>query len=95
MRPKFFASGFSSGVFVLRDAGGLFAVSASCTHSGCTCSVQNGVYYCPCHGATFAFDGSKPTLPAVSPLRHYAMCVDSAGNASVDAKTTVSSSTRY
>jgi len=92
--PKYIQSGLSA-IFVLRDAGGLMAVSAICTHSGCTNEVQGTQYYCPCHGATFAWDGSKPTSPAHSALKHYAMCVDASGNVTVDMKTSVPATTRY
>lgn len=92
--PKYFKSGKYE-LFVVRDGGGLYAVTALCSHSGCTNEVQGSQYYCPCHGATFAWDGSKPTLPAITPLKHYAICVDGAGNVTVDPKTTVPASTRY
>ncbi|HEY2749190.1 MAG TPA: Rieske 2Fe-2S domain-containing protein [Polyangia bacterium] len=91
--PKYFSG--STDLFVLRDAGGLMAVSAICTHSGCTLVVKSSEYYCDCHGATFAFDGSKPTSPAHTALKHYAMCVDASGNVTVDPKTTVPSTNRY
>ena len=92
--PKYYSSG-SSEIFVVRDANGLFAVSAICTHSGCTNQVSGTKFYCPCHGATFAWDGSNPTSPAHSALKHYAMCVDASGNVTVDPKTSVPTSTRY
>ena len=92
--PKLFSSG-NYDIFVYRDSGGLMAVNAACTHSGCPCEVKGSELYCNCHGATFAFDGSKPTSPAYSPLKHVAMCVDASGNVTVDPKTTVSSTTRY
>jgi nitrite reductase/ring-hydroxylating ferredoxin subunit len=92
--PKLFTSGLSD-LFVLRDAGGLMAVSAICTHSGCTLEVKSSEYYCNCHGATFAYDGSKPTSPAHTALKHYAMCVDASGNVTVDPKTSVPTTNRY
>jgi Rieske Fe-S protein len=91
--PKMFGSG-SKEFFVVRDSGGLYAVSAICTHSGCTNQVSGNQFYCPCHGATFALDGSNPTSPAHSALKHYAMCVDASGNVTVSS-TTVPSTTRY
>ncbi len=91
--PKYLSG--STELFVLRDAGGLMAVSAICTHSGCTLKVQSSEYYCNCHGATFQYDGSMPTSPAHSALKHYAMCVDASGNVTVDPKTTVPSTNRY
>jgi Rieske Fe-S protein len=92
--PKMFGSG-SKEFFVVRDAGGLYAVSAICTHSGCTNVVSGGQFYCPCHGATFSFDGSNPTSPAHSALKHYAMCVDASGAVTVNASMSVPSATRY
>ncbi|MGZ3428835.1 MAG: QcrA and Rieske domain-containing protein, partial [Polyangia bacterium] len=91
--PKMFGSG-SKEFFVVRDAGGLFAVSAICTHSGCTNVVQGNLFYCPCHGATFAFDGSNPKSPAHTALKHYAMCVDASGNVTVNTSMTVPTTTR-
>ncbi len=81
-------------LYVLRDSGGLYALSASCTHAGCTVRKQTTEFYCPCHGATFDLNGQNPTGPAFSPLDHYALCVDSAGNVYVDYNTTVSPTTR-
>jgi thiosulfate dehydrogenase [quinone] large subunit len=39
---------------LIRQAGGeLTAMSAVCTHAGCTVGYQNGQIVCPCHGATY------------------------------------------
>ena len=92
--PKLFGSG-SKEFFIVRDSGGLFAVSAICTHSGCTCQPNGNEFFCPCHGATFALDGSNPTSPAHSALKHYAMCVDASGNVTVDTSKSVAVNLRY
>ena len=39
---------------LIRQAGGeLTAMSAVCTHAGCTVGYENGQVVCPCHGATY------------------------------------------
>ncbi|MCU1281505.1 MAG: qcrB 2, partial [bacterium] len=92
--PKMFGSG-SKEFFVVKDSGGLYAVSAICTHSGCTNQVNGNQFYCPCHGATFDLNGGSPTAPAYSALKHYSMCVDGSGNITVDTSKSVSATQRY
>jgi glycine/D-amino acid oxidase-like deaminating enzyme/nitrite reductase/ring-hydroxylating ferredoxin subunit len=48
------------------DAGELHAVSANCTHQGCTVTWNNAdrTWDCPCHGSIFATDGSVIHGPA-------------------------------
>jgi Rieske Fe-S protein len=56
---------------VYRDeAGGLQAVSARCTHLGCTVLFNDAerAWECPCHGSRFAVDGAVLQGPANRPL---------------------------
>jgi nitrite reductase/ring-hydroxylating ferredoxin subunit len=97
--PSAFTSGnatyFSSGdFFVVRDAGGLYAVSSICTHAGCTLTKQSGHFYCPCHGAKFNYDGSIISGPVFMTLVHFVICLLSSGHVGVDPNTTTSTSTR-
>jgi Rieske Fe-S protein len=89
--PVYVASGR---FFVVRDSGGLFAVSARCTHQGVTVAVSGAQYRCPAHGATFKFDGTVTSGPASTSLVHYAMCTLANGHIGVSATTTVSAATR-
>jgi Rieske Fe-S protein len=97
---RHYTDNFNYDLYLCRDANGVYALSASCTHSGCTVNVKSSgttsaYFYCPCHGARFNFNGQQPTSPAFSPLQHYAVCIDGSGTAWVDYNTPVSASTRY
>ena len=50
----------------------LIALSAKCTHTGCTVAWQEDLFACPCHGSKFNPDGSVVTGPAAAPLTQYA-----------------------
>jgi cytochrome b6-f complex iron-sulfur subunit len=53
-------------VFVVHDAAGFFALSATCTHLGCMTRYEreNNRIFCPCHGSQFAVDGTVTGGPA-------------------------------
>jgi nitrite reductase/ring-hydroxylating ferredoxin subunit len=86
---------FSTGkFFVVRDAGGLYALTARCTHEGATCVTQSTHFYCPRHDATFALDGSPTGGPVITGLVHYAMCTLANGNVGVILSQTVAKTDR-
>jgi Rieske Fe-S protein len=64
----------ASNVLVSRTAQNSFAaVTAVCTHEGCTVTGISGqTYVCPCHGSEFSPTGGVVKGPAVSPLRQLA-----------------------
>jgi glycine/D-amino acid oxidase-like deaminating enzyme/nitrite reductase/ring-hydroxylating ferredoxin subunit len=53
------------------EDGGLCAVSATCTHLGCTVRWNDAErsWDCPCHGSRFGLDGAVLEGPATRPLR--------------------------
>jgi nitrite reductase/ring-hydroxylating ferredoxin subunit len=89
--PVYFAAGF---LFVVRDAGGLYALTARCPHQGFTTRVEGSVFVCPRHGSMFSFDGALLTGPATQPLVHYAMCMLDNGNVGVLTSQTVADTVR-
>lgn len=78
--PVYFAAGF---LFVVRDAGGLYALTARCPHQGFTTNVQGMFFVCPRHRSEFSFTGAVLTGPAAAPLVHFAMCMLDNGHVGV------------
>jgi Rieske Fe-S protein len=85
-------------VFVARDAGGVYAMSTTCTHQGCDLGqdgqVSQGRISCGCHGAEFDANGAVLSGPAPSPLQHFAVSVDGQGNITVHGGSKVSANVR-
>ncbi|MET0789825.1 MAG: Rieske (2Fe-2S) protein [Cellulomonas sp.] len=50
------------------EAGTVTAVSAICTHQGCTVAPDGDELACPCHGSVFDLTGANVSGPAPSPL---------------------------
>lgn len=72
------------GPFVLaRDEQGLYAMSALCTHLGCTVNVDGDRLPCPCHGSVFDRNGEVVEGPARRPLDHFQVTI-SDGQVSVN-----------
>ena len=76
----------ATGIFVVREAQGFFALSAVCTHLGCLTAwkPELGIIACPCHGSKFKPDGSKITGPAPRPLPWLRMWLSDDGDLMVD-----------
>ena len=89
--PVYVATG---NFFVVRDAGGLYALTAVCTHQGYTLVSESGVFHCKLHGAHFTFDGAVIDGPVILPLVHYAMCTLANGHVGVITSQVVSASQR-
>ena len=67
----------SSPAFLGRDSGGFYALTATCTHAGCSVLVQgsgaSASFACPCHGSRFDRNGAVLGGPASAPLVHFAV----------------------
>ena len=67
-------------VYVLGVGEGEFAaLSPICTHQGCTVEVEGAYLVCPCHGSTYARDGTVVRGPAPLPLRRFPTRVAAGG----------------
>lgn len=71
-------------IYVKRDAGGLRAMSAVCTHLGCTVRRDGDGYVCPCHGSRYDENGLVMGGPAPASLSFYRLEQDRRGRLVVD-----------
>ena len=72
-------------LWVYSDAGELHAISAICTHLGCTVGAQaGGGFFCPCHGSRFGPNGDVVGGPAPRPLVHLELSISPDGQLVVD-----------
>ncbi len=55
-------------LFIVSAEKGLMAMSATCTHLGCTVGRVEWGYQCPCHGSKFDSNGRVLAGPAPEPL---------------------------
>jgi len=58
-------------IFVYRDHEGVKAVSAVCTHLGCTVMHTTEGFECPCHGSCYDENGDVLSGPAPTALEWY------------------------
>lgn len=78
-------------VYIVRTAGGFYAVSAVCTHLGCVTQwkAEANMIACPCHGSKFTPEGKKIEGPAPRPLPHYSITLTADGELLVDKLQTI------
>ncbi|HUI30853.1 MAG TPA: ubiquinol-cytochrome c reductase iron-sulfur subunit [Candidatus Acidoferrales bacterium] len=74
---KFFRFLDKPAVLVHLQNGSYEALSAKCTHLGCTVAFEQDkdIFYCNCHGSQFNIDGKVIKGPAALPLTQYAVSV--------------------
>lgn len=74
------------GVWVIRVAEGLYALSTICTHLGCTPNWLGGEqkFKCPCHGSGFFKTGINFEGPAPRPLERYKISLADDGQILID-----------
>ena len=74
------------GVWIVRDEEGLYALSTTCTHLGCTPNWLSAdeKFKCPCHGSGFYKTGINFEGPAPRPLERYRILLAEDGQVLVD-----------
>jgi cytochrome b6-f complex iron-sulfur subunit len=88
----------SSNVAVGMDSGGVYAMSAVCTHAGCILddgaqTISAGLS-CPCHGSAFDGNGKVTKGPARQALQHYQVTIASDGSITIDGSKPVAADVR-
>lgn len=76
-------------VWIVHIPQGFYALSANCTHLGCTprwISSENK-YKCPCHGSGYYKSGYNFEGPAPRPMDRFALSLDETGEFVVDKST--------
>jgi len=76
----------SNQVWLVREEGGIYALSTTCTHLGCTPNWLSGEqkFKCPCHGSGFYIDGINFEGPAPRPLERFAISLAEDGQILID-----------
>jgi cytochrome b6-f complex iron-sulfur subunit len=82
-------------LWMRHDDGGLYAMSAICTHLGCVAARdRSGRIRCPCHGSVFEADGRVEAGPAPRRLTHLALLLAPDGQVVVDTRRPVGAGAR-
>ena len=80
--------------WLVHDEAGLYAVSAVCTHLGCTVGHADDMFECPCHGSRFHLIGEVVRGPATAPLKHVELALSPEGLIVLDTSVSVPSEQR-
>ena len=80
--------------WILRDEAGLYALSAVCTHLGCTVGETETSFECPCHGSRFNLHGITFQGPANRPLEHLELSLSADNKVVLDSSKKVPASQR-
>jgi cytochrome b6-f complex iron-sulfur subunit len=80
--------------WLFRDETGLYAISAVCTHLGCTVNFAQEQFDCPCHGSRYNAAGYVLRGPATQPLSYLALTVSEDGLVVLDTKKVVTAQQR-
>ncbi len=82
-------------LFVYRDHEGIRAVSAICTHLGCTLENTTDGFECPCHGSCFNMKGEVLSGPAPRDLAWYQVSGTADGRIVIDPGKQVEADEKY
>lgn len=70
--------------WLVRDSEGIYAISAICTHLGCTIGEGEEKFVCPCHGSEFDFNSRVLQGPATKSLPNFEVSLSEGGLIVID-----------
>ena len=76
-------------VFLIRRGNTFRALSAVCTHLGCTVNRTQHGYHCPCHGSVYNNNGKVLSGPAPKPLSWFLVTLSKDNRLVIDKNHTV------
>ena len=82
-------------LFVYKDHEGMRAVSAICTHLGCTIERTTEGFECPCHGSRYNNKGEVLSGPAPRDLAWFSVNKTSDGKVVIDPGETVAADEKF
>jgi cytochrome b6-f complex iron-sulfur subunit len=82
-------------LFVYKDHEGIQAVSAICTHLGCTIKRTTEGFECPCHGSCYNNSGEVLSGPAPRDLAWFRVNKTSDGKVVIDPGETVAAEEKF
>ena len=82
-------------IFIYRDHESIKAISAVCTHLGCTVQHTIDGFECPCHGSCYSDKGDVISGPAPRSLPWYRVMKAPDGSIHVDMDETTNSETKF
>ena len=79
----------SERICIVREGNRMAAISTTCTHLGCSVSISDTGFACPCHGSRYDQDGNVTGGPAPKPLPWFKVILAPNGELEVDKNTPV------
>jgi cytochrome b6-f complex iron-sulfur subunit len=76
-------------ICIVREGNHVAAISTTCTHLGCSVSISDTGFACPCHGSRYDQDGSVTGGPAPKPPPWFKVSLAPNGEIEVDKNSTV------
>ena len=76
-------------ICIVREGNKMAAISTTCTHLGCSVSISDTGFACPCHGSRYDQDGAVTAGPAPKALPWFKVSVAPNGEVEVDKNTQI------